>query len=776
MQKRKVIGILIGNANSSYTKALIRGIYDASKKLDVSLIFFLGSHMTNYFHDYLGDGSESKYDYQYNVVYDYANLSKVDGLIISYGSLCIFLEDTNKQHFVDRFNGIPYVLVEYSDEEKIGSSIISDNYNGMFQVVEHLVCEHNCKKILYLSGPKHNMDADERKRAFLDVIEKYHIPFSDDMMEIGDFSSGCNKQIAALLDRYPDADALVCANDDMANSAYEECAKRNLVVGQDIAITGYDDWIFAETMFPPLTTVLQNEWDIGYDSLKAILDMCDGNPPVKLISPAKLKVRSSCGCNKNTKYSFEKISSEQDLIKDEYIHSIVDELCKRALLSQSSPLAKQYLQEELYNVLKKCTQLYLSNNVDATDVHMLKDQVDEIFRGEYGRYVSPTILTEGIQCYINHLFSYEKDTKKVALLSKIAWEVQQDIHSCVYDINMKKYSQYELDTMFVPFVSQNMLSHIDDEKAFFEAPMYILNALHVKSAYLYILDAPHKHLYAEKWNCPKGIYLASYLDNGKRVSFSADERPFITGKESIEHYFEEKRARIMMTFTLFMGEMQYGALMVECDPSDVLLMHLVSLQISSALNFFYLHQQQNRVQIRLEQLVKDVNEKNKILGFISENDELTGVLNRRGFMEKAMFMIHSSTYKEVILFFADLDHLKEINDVYGHMAGDYAIKTATEILKESLEKDALIARIGGDEFVAIIPCDYGVDGDMYLRRIKNAARFVNENSDKDFYVELSVGYTSFECDPSVDFNGILSQSDKMLYKAKQNRRKSVKKN
>ena len=181
------------------------------------------------------------------------------------------------------------------------------------------------------------------------------------------------------------------------------------------------------------------------------------------------------------------------------------------------------------------------------------------------------------------------------------------------------------------------------------------------------------------------------------------------------------------------------------------------------------------MQKRLEILVDEVNEKNKILGFISTNDELTGILNRRGFMEKAMEFIHSTDKKDAILFVADLDHLKEINDSFGHVSGDYAIRNAAEVLQEAFGKDTLLARIGGDEFVAVMPYDYRMDGEIYVGRIREGCEKLNAVSGKDFYVELSAGYTVFRCDSSVDFNYILSQSDKMLYEAKQSRRPSIRK-
>ena len=72
-------------------------------------------------------------------------------------------------------------------------------------------------------------------------------------------------------------------------------------------------------------------------------------------------------------------------------------------------------------------------------------------------------------------------------------------------------------------------------------------------------------------------------------------------------------------------------------------------------------------------------------------------------------------------------------------------------------------------FISVHICE------LLVNRIKMACEEVNASSGKEFYVELSVGYTMFTCDSTVDFEAILSNSDKMLYEAKKVRRASVKK-
>ena len=177
--------------------------------------------------------------------------------------------------------------------------------------------------------------------------------------------------------------------------------------------------------------------------------------------------------------------------------------------------------------------------------------------------------------------------------------------------------------------------------------------------------------------------------------------------------------------------------------------------------------------MKLETLVEEVNEKNKILGFISEYDELTRCLNRRGFMEKAVSFIHKNEGAKAVVVLCDLDHLKEINDCFGHVEGDFAIKKAAELLRDVLGKNTLLARIGGDEFIAIFIYEEGKSGKWYVRQIREAGNSFNQVSDKPFFVEISAGYSEFICNPIRDFKFIMADADLLLYEAKKTRRTTI---
>ena len=192
------------------------------------------------------------------------------------------------------------------------------------------------------------------------------------------------------------------------------------------------------------------------------------------------------------------------------------------------------------------------------------------------------------------------------------------------------------------------------------------------------------------------------------------------------------------------------------------------------LRMYQMSKEQKRMQQKLEALVREVREKNEVLNFLSESDALTGCMNRRGLMEKAVQMNRKNDGKEMLILFADLDHLKEINDSFGHIEGDFAIKKCAETLKSVVGENGIIGRSGGDEFCAMLPGN-AENGQRIRRLIQKKSAAFNENSDKAYYVELSVGYTIVTCSSGLAISDELKDADKALYEEKKKRRKSVKK-
>ena len=138
---------------------------------------------------------------------------------------------------------------------------------------------------------------------------------------------------------------------------------------------------------------------------------------------------------------------------------------------------------------------------------------------------------------------------------------------------------------------------------------------------------------------------------------------------------------------------------------------------------------------------------------LSLTDELTGLLNRRGFITLAEQQIRTSmrTRNRLWLLFADLDGLKGINDRLGHEAGDRALCDVARLLRTgSFRESDLVARMGGDEF-AILATEVSTgDGEGMRARMDDAIRLANALPDREFKLSLSAGVAVFEPERPAD--------------------------
>jgi len=166
------------------------------------------------------------------------------------------------------------------------------------------------------------------------------------------------------------------------------------------------------------------------------------------------------------------------------------------------------------------------------------------------------------------------------------------------------------------------------------------------------------------------------------------------------------------------------------------------------------------------------------LEFASQHDELTSLINRTFFHRKLKKLIDNSTQsnQHVAIFSIDLNLFKSINDTYGHDAGDAVLKRVAKNLLQSLRKDDIVARFGGDEFaVAIGYLKKHNHIFSFLKRIEDSflepLLYIDNSSEYHIPISLSIGITFY----SKQFNDIstkklLKQADKAMYMAKKSKR------
>ena len=155
-------------------------------------------------------------------------------------------------------------------------------------------------------------------------------------------------------------------------------------------------------------------------------------------------------------------------------------------------------------------------------------------------------------------------------------------------------------------------------------------------------------------------------------------------------------------------------------------------------------------------------------------DELTQTYNRRHFIELAGQVMEQSknnggTFTIVIL---DMDNFKEINDTYGHLAGDQILRHFGEICRKALPESVLLARYGGDEFVFLL-CDAGAEQvAQSIKALRNAVAQTHlQLGEKLLTIQASLGSATYH--PTiVDLDTLLAQADQEMYLEKRAKRKT----
>ena len=149
-------------------------------------------------------------------------------------------------------------------------------------------------------------------------------------------------------------------------------------------------------------------------------------------------------------------------------------------------------------------------------------------------------------------------------------------------------------------------------------------------------------------------------------------------------------------------------------------------------------------------------------------DELTGLDNRRAFKEKARMKVNTARRYGIPMacIAVDLDHFKEINDAYGHAAGDQALQRVADLLREETRDSDLLCRYGGDEFLVLLDHMKPDQVVPVAERLLEAAQALRARSPdgREFPVPLSLGVALYR--PDLDLQGLMHQADLALYRAK----------
>jgi diguanylate cyclase (GGDEF)-like protein len=157
-------------------------------------------------------------------------------------------------------------------------------------------------------------------------------------------------------------------------------------------------------------------------------------------------------------------------------------------------------------------------------------------------------------------------------------------------------------------------------------------------------------------------------------------------------------------------------------------------------------------------------------------DYLTGLPNRRSFMDQGEVELSRTQRFDntLAILMLDIDHFKQINDAYGHQAGDLVLKTLAMIFQKVLRSVDIIGRMGGEEFAVILPeteIEKATEVAERLRKIISAEE-VALPADLKIQFTVSIGIAALT-DKNTNIDMLLNEADKALYRAKETGRNKV---
>ena len=758
-EKKKNIALFISMMENPFSRAVCEGAMLAAKELDVNLFILPAGIM-----DAERTEKESAYyRYQYNMLCSCIELESVDAVLMEHGTIAGSLDETGKKELLEQIEDVPVVLL--AGKQKGYSSVCFDNKKGMEKVISHLIEQHGCSKIGFVSGPKENQDAKERLWIYQEVMKKRGLEVSEDWIVYCDFTEFCEEMVENLILRHPDIEAIVFANDQMAIGGYKAFEKLQLVPGKDILVTGFDDSPAAMSVEPHLTTVKADPRELAYCAVWECMNVIKGKNRDYRISP-KLIVRESCGCNEQKIIDFI-MKNGAEKLTNYFSECYFNNFLSKDEVRQIKWSVETYVDYYLHLVKE-----------DGT-LHLDSQEFIEKYEKYSQAYIKGYISWEQFEAFNQILFKCLscriKDERSIQHLSQELLIANQEL--VFFNSNRKmvrrgKAKEYKNSLMNI---TREILQFSKEKEKRYETMMSIFQRMHFSSAYIFRYEDTIYPFGMESPQIPEEIYLMAYQNKEKIQLFLDNEKKIsVSGIFNCESIPKERRFD-MIVVPLFSGEEHYGLLMLELEPEHFYYITQIACQVSVTMEIMEILKKQNEIKAELEKSLEKTVEHNKLLNEISRLDPLTEISNRRGFMNQLELMKQDplNSGKKAVAVYIDMDNLKIINDEFGHEEGDFSLKAIAGMMKEAFRDSDVIGRLGGDEFAAVAIVSQDDFSSVIKERIQNVCKNFNQECDKMYFVNISVGTYEFIIDESVDFEAALAQADADLYQEKCNKKKIV---
>jgi|GEM_PF-6841002 len=709
------IAVVIREMEGPFQEQLVRAILMVARRENLEVVFFPGR----------GLGSASEFERQFAITYGLAEAAPVQGTIVVGGTLG---RDADP-HLVRRMLTRQVAhrpVVAIGTDFGIGSPVIvGDNRGGMRDLLTHLMEHHGCRRFAYMHGARGSNDSVERYGAVREFLVEHGLPLRTELEAWGEFNAAdAMLAMPALMPYIREMDVLVCANDSMAQAVIQFLNEAGLRVPQDLRVVGYDDAYGSGDLALPITSVSQNiQAQVEHTIAVLMAHMSGESVASREVVPAQLAVRTTCGCGYHL-YLEAGHASIPDWL-------LLAEESLREMLEAGAGSDRDFLDQ--FEALATTAGRHGLNRRDLVESLLRLSLVSPQQAPEQSTTVRRRlVLAAALLCGIEERamkealppFRLNSETFAGRLREGMRGQRRDDVQQAL----LQTLSMVGVRTAFV--VTYGGVGHVDAQG---------------------------------NTTLPLDARLLFAMLDGKLLEVEHQE--FATALLLPWHDIPAGALPVCVVQPLFNHNDHYGyCVFAMNDGWRVSLEELrdgISSVVCGRLVIAEIERARDRLRNDLEQALHAQN----ALSTQAQQDDMTGLANRRGLMQ-ALQTLGSSEALAPWLLLADLDGLKGINDRFGHAEGDRAILAFAHALRQAMPEDAVCARLGGDEFAVLLPrCAPSMIGPLHDALAREVAA-ANAGLQAAWEIAFSHGYSAlagFSVDALVE---ALRSADELLYQEK----------
>lgn len=286
-KKRKLIGVIIAQADAPYQEKLVRGIIKQAYELDYNVAVFSA---------FIKSGISDEWQVGESNIYNLINFNMLDGIIFAPDTIQIpgvaeKIEKNIKKHFKK-----PVISVDF--EISGFHSIYSVDTDSVKSVINHLIEVHGFTDIAYMTGRKNHPHSNSRLNGYYEALVEHDIQIDTSRVFYGDFwyYEGENVVTELCSSSRPMPQAIACANDQMAISVCRALEKRGIQVPEDIAVVGYDSFDLGQNYYPKITSAALPAYLTGIRSVNLLDSLINNVLYVDYNEKIEPVILESCGC------------------------------------------------------------------------------------------------------------------------------------------------------------------------------------------------------------------------------------------------------------------------------------------------------------------------------------------------------------------------------------------------------------------------------------------------------------------------------------------------